>query len=478
MAYIISVDQSTSSSKAFLLNEKGIPLRNVSAAHRQSFPKPGYAEHDAGEIFANVLKAIAQVTDGIPKREIIALSIANQRETTVLWDRKTGEPLCPAIVWQDVRGSGWCKRRSSESDAVRKKTGLALSPYYSAAKAASVLAENPAFLNKELCIGTIDSYLIFRLSGGKSFYTDTSNASRTQLMNLKSLQWDQELCSFFGIAQNLLPSILPSDAVFGHTADGIPITGVMGDSHAALFGHGCHEKGTAKATYGTGSSVMLNVGPEPVFSSHGLSSSVGFTFGGQTRYVLEGNVTSSGDTLCWLRDQLGLIQDLEMLERLAASVPDTQGVFLVPAFSGLGAPYFAENARAILCGMNRNTTKAHILRAALESIAHQDADILDMMAMDTGAPIHCLHADGGASSNKLLMQLQADLVPVTVQCAASPDLSALGAGYMAGLAAGVYPNFDTLEHAVSPGAMYNPSIPEDKRVAQRLGWKQAVEKSI
>ena len=478
MAYIIAVDQSTSSSKIFLLDKRGAILKKASLAHKQSFPQPGHAEHDAAEIYANVRKGIDQVAEGIPKGRIAALSIANQRETVVFWDRKTGEPVSPAIVWQDVRGLKWCSDRTGENEAVRKKTGLALSPYYSAAKAACVLDQSPLLRTRDICIGTVDSYLIYRLTGGKSFCTDTSNASRTQLMNLKTLTWDAELCAFFGIPINFLPSILPSDAVFGRTREDIPIAGVMGDSHAALFGHGCHAKGSAKATYGTGSSVMLNVGPEPTFSGHGLSSSVGFSFRGMTQYVLEGNVTSSGDTLCWLRDQLEMISDLNQIEPLAASVNSTQGVYLVPAFSGLGAPYFAENARAILCGMNRGTTRAHILRAALESIAHQDADILDMMGKDTGTPVRCLHADGGASANKLLMQLQADLTPVKVTCAASPDLSALGAGYMAGLATGLYPSFDAVRAAGGAGETYIPSMPEDRRAGQRTQWRLAIQKSL
>jgi glycerol kinase len=478
MGYVVSVDQSTSATKAFLLDDRGLAVRAVSAPHRQSFPRPGYAEHDAEEIARNAIRLIAEITAAIAPGDIAALSITNQRETTVLWDRKTGEPLCPAIVWQDVRGADWCAKQAEHSHDIRQKTGLVLSPYYSAAKIAAALEQHQEWRQRDICVGTVDSYLIFRLTNGKSFYTDPSNASRTQLMNLRTVAWDRDLCAFFGVNPDWLAQILPSDSVFGRTEDGIPLCGVMGDSHAALYGHGCHVPGMAKATYGTGSSVMVNTGAQPVLASRGLSASVGFTAKGETCYVLEGNVTSSGDTLCWLRDQMGILPDIEKIEEIAATVDDTQGVSLVPAFSGLGAPYFREDARALLCGMNRGTTSAHILRAALESIAHQDADILEIMALETGAPIASLHADGGAAANRLLMQMQADFVPVQVQCAESADLSALGAGYMGGLAAGLYPSFDKLLAARGAGEVFMPAMDEKIRATKRRDWKMAVLKSI
>ncbi len=485
--YIAAIDQSTSASKVFLLDEKGAIIRRFSKAHQQFYPAPGYVEHDAEEIWQNVLAGLQEVLAGIDPDEVGAVAISNQRETTVLWDRKTGHPVCHAVVWQDVRAAGLVEKMASSAEMVRGKTGLALSPYYPAAKAAAVFAENPAIKQKaaagEVCFGTIDSYLMYRFTGGKVHAADVSNASRTQLLNLRTLTWDPDLFNLFGIPECALPQkILNSDAMFGVTSceglpSGIPITGVMGDSHAALFGNGCHASGQAKATYGTGSSVMLNVGEKPVFSTNGLSASVGFGWQGKVCYVLEGNVTCSGDTLIWLKDELKLIDSIGSVEEIAASVPDTQGVYLVPAFSGLGAPYFDSEARAVLCGMNRGTSRAHVLRAALESIAHQDADVLDAMTRDFGHPVEQIYADGGPTANGLLMQMQADFVPCRVNCAAASELSALGAGYMAGIAVGVYQSFDDIEQRKMKGKSYLPEMTEENRKKMRNSWKAAVEKA-
>jgi glycerol kinase len=479
--HVIAIDQSTSASKVFLLDENGEILRRFSKNHRQFYPKPGHVEHDAGEIWQHVREGVAEVSQGI--ETLVALAISNQRETTVLWNRKTGEPVCPAVVWQDVRGEGLCRALAVHERDVRIKTGLALSPYFPAAKAASVLREKPAWARMaregDLCIGTVDSYLTYRLTGRRTFQTDVSNASRTQLMDLRALAWDQGLCDLFGIPMGALPKIAPSDANFGLVEveglpQGLPIMGVMGDSHAALFGQGCHEKGMAKATYGTGSSVMMNIGPEPMLSGAGLSTSVGYGFQGQTCYVLEGNVTCSGDTLCWLRDELGLIADVAEAEALAATVPDTQGVYLVPAFSGLGAPHNDGNARALLWGMNRGTTRAHIARAALESMAYQDADIIRAMERDMGSRLSELRADGGPTQNRLLMQFQADLLNCPVQCAAASELSALGAGYMAGMTLGLYQDRGSLGRG--RGGRYVPGRDGLWREAALGGWQAAMKR--
>lgn len=464
-AYIVAIDQSTSASKAFLLDEAGQVVRSASLAHGQHYPQPGYVEHDAQEIFRNVEAVLAEVTEGVTPA---ALALCNQRETTVIWDRETGEPLCPAIVWQDVRAAAWCAERMAMNESVRGKTGISLSPYYSAAKAAFALAAHPEW-RARACVGTVDSFLIYRLTGGQVFKTDVSNASRTQLMNLDTLSWDEELCGFFGIPMDCLPEIVPSDAQFGETAQGIPIIGVMGDSHAALFGQGCLRQGMAKATYGTGSSVMLNIGHTPVPPPDGLCTSVGFGFAGETCYVLEGNVISCGDTLQWLISELGLFENVEEITRLAGTVTDTQGVTLVPAFSGLGAPYQREDARALLCGMSRSTNRAHIARAALASIALQDVAVIRAM----GESLSELRVDGGPTKNALLMQMQADLLGSPVQCTAQSELSAIGVGLMAGLTLGIYK-----EHIHVPAARYQPATTPVARDTAFAQWQHAISKAI
>ena len=475
MKYVIAVDQSTSATKALLIDENGAALRRESLNHRQYYPAPGRVEHDAEEIYQNALKVIAKAAEGINPADIASIAIANQRETTVLWDRATGKPLCHALVWQDVRAEALCDSLSDGAAMVLDATGLMLSPYYSAAKAAHAVRE---YGLTDYCLGTIDSYLVYRLTGGRVFATDVSNASRTQLMNLTQLRWDRDVCKLFGIPESSLPEIRHSDASFGATAvpgipQGLTITGVVGDSHASLYGQGCHEAGMVKTSYGTGSSIMMNVGETPVRSTTGLSASVGYGFKGKVCYVLEGNITCSADTLIWLRDQLELFPDLKTLDHLAETVPDAGGVQLVPAFSGLGAPYFDTSARAILSGMNRGTTRAHVARAALESIAQQNADVLDAMAADLKAPVSVLSADGGGTVNRLLMQLQADLVPCRVKVAAHPDLTAMGAGLMSGQSAGLF------DHFIPSGlaAEYAPQMPEDARAALRAAWAAAVRRT-
>ncbi len=475
MKYVIAVDQSTSATKALLIDERGAAIRRESLPHKQHYPAPGYVEHDAEEIFQNALRVIAKAAEGIEAKDIASVAVANQRETTVLWERGTGKPLCRALVWQDVRAEALCAGLSHAAQMVEEATGLMLSPYYSAAKAAHAIRE---YALTDYCLGTIDSYLVYRLTGGKVFATDVSNASRTQLMNLKNLSWDPRLSELFGIRESALPEIRHSDAAYGFTnAPGIPrgiaITGVLGDSHASLYGQGCHAAGMVKTSYGTGSSIMMNVGASPVRSTSGLSSSVGYGAKGSVCYVLEGNITCSADTLVWLRDQLELFPDLATLDRLAETVPDTGGVQLVPAFSGLGAPYFDTAARAILSGLSRGTTRAHVARAALLSIAQQNADVLDAMARDLKAPVSVLSADGGGTVNKLLMQMQADLTPCRVKVAAHPDLTAMGAGLMSGQAAGIFGDF--IESA--PAAEYAPEMAEDARRALRSRWADAVRRA-
>ncbi len=478
--YIVSIDQSTSASKVFLMDSRGKLARRFSVRHKQYYPKPGWAEHDADEIWHNVSRGLREVTEGLDPRRLAAVSVTNQRETTVFWDRATGAPVRPAIVWQDVRGSQLCAELAQNSDIVRKRTGLSLSPYYSAAKAAYALRADASLRARaesgDICIGTVDSFLIHRLTGGRRFATDMSNASRTQLFSLDSLAWDNSLCRIFGIPVCSLADILPSDGDFGFTdceclPNGIPVTGVLGDSHASLFGHGCTETGMTKTSYGTGSSVMMNVGDRPVSPRDGLSCSVGYCCGGRACYVLEGNITCSGDTLNWLCEQAELCSSAAEVESVSASVPDTGGVYLVPAFSGLGAPYFDSGARAAIIGMNRATTRAHIVRAALESMAYQNADVAEVMAENAGSRLTALHADGGGSRNGLLMQFQADLLGCDVLCASCEELSAVGAGLMAGLATGFITDASA---CLATDREYRARISPDERSDRMAGWRAAV----
>lgn len=484
--YIAALDQSTSASKAFLLDEQGCIVARASRPHRLYYPADGYVEQDAEEIYQNVLLVLREVLGEHPAAEISAIALCNQRETTVFWDRDTGRPLRHTVVWQDARAEGLTLRLHDHADEVRRVTGLVLSPYYPAAKIAAVLEEEPELGQRmragNACVGTVDSYLIYRLTGGASFLTDASNAGRTQLASLTAQAWHEPLCRLFGVPLCALPRIVSSDADFGRTAcsglpAGIAITGVMGDSHAALFGQGCVQPGQAKATFGTGSSIMMNTGNTPAQADGTLSVCVGYQFQGRICYALEGNITHSGDTLNWLKDELGLIRDANEAEALAATVKREAGLYLVPAFSGLGAPYFEGSARAMLCGIGRGTTRAHIARAALESIAYQAADVLSAMERLTHQPIRCLMVDGAPTRNAALMQFLANLLGTPVQCAAASELSALGAGYMAGITSGVYKDLASIAARQHPAPRYQPD-PAFPAAEALSGWRDAVRRCL
>lgn len=480
MKYIVAIDQSTSASKAFLVDESGAIVRRASLPHKQYYPAPGRVEHDAAEIWRNVETIIAEVSAGMRSEDIACTAISNQRETTVVWDAATGEPVCPAIVWQDVRGEAACRELAEHAEHIHKVTGLTLSPYFPAGKLRALFQENPEILRRaekgELKLGTIDSYLVYRMTG--NHLTDTTNASRTQLMDLEKLAWDDGLLELFGIPKCMMPeSILHADDIFG-SYKGMTVTGVLGDSHAALYGQGCHKPGMAKATYGTGSSVMMNVGDAPVISREGLSASVAFSAEGKTSYALEGNVTCSGDTLVWLCDTLGMFESPNQIEELAAAVENAQGVNLIPAFAGLGAPYFDSDARAILCGMSRGTTKAHIAYAALASIAQQDADILEIMQKESGHAAGQLFADGGATRNAILMQMQADYADCTIKCAPASELSALGAAYIGGVKTGVFKDFESIPARSAQGKTYEAKLTESERNEIRDAWKADVRRTL
>lgn len=479
MSYIIVIDQSTSGTKAALMDEGVQLVRSLRLPHKQYYPAPGHVEHDAEEIWQNTEKLLSELAATVDPRDIAGIGIANQRETVVIWERVSGKPVHRAMVWQDVRAESIMSMFNHGEQSVWERTGLKLSPYYSAAKAAAFFLENSDFheaaYRGELCVGTIDSYLLYRLTDGKSYKTDYSNASRTQLFNITKLNWDEELCSLFNIPMCCLPQVCDSDSLFGTVAsvkglEGVPVVAMLGDSSASFYGHGCIEQGMTKSSYGTGSSVMMNIGRSPMLSNNGLSTSVAFSQGGVPSYILEGNIICSADTLVWLKDSLQLVSTMESFYE-AATVTDTQGVYLVPAFAGLGAPWFDENARAILYGMNRGTTRAHVLRAALASIAHQNADVLEAMERDSGKKPVMLRVDGGGSINSLLMQMQSDYIDCPVAAAKEKELTLRGITLLAGEKLSM---FDAKQFKAEYTRVYEPQMSAAERKAERSGWIDAI----
>ena len=440
MQRIIAIDQSTSSTKALLFDEQCHMLARTNVDHKQYYPQTGWVEHDAEEIYQNMIAAIRQ----LPLQEEAAYSIAltNQRETAVVWNKTTGKPIANAVVWQDTRGAELCRqlRADGKAELVMAKSGLLIDPNFSAS-GIKWLLDNTAGARElcsrgELLMGTIDTWLIWKLTGGKVHATDYTNASRTMLFNIHTLDWDDDLLQLFDIPRNMLPELKPCDALYGETtceglfSSPIQIAGVLGDSHGALVGQMCFERGSGKVTYGTGSSVMVNIGEEPLAAPEGLVTSVGFSAFGKTYYGYEGNIYSTGATLKWIADQLQLVGHPAEMEALATSVADNGGVYIVPAFSGLGAPWWQSNVKGAVFGLTFATTKAHFLRAALESIAYQIKDLVDVMAQATGGSLKEIAADGGPTKNQFLMQFQADMLNTSVVCTEVDDASALGAVIM------------------------------------------------
>ncbi|MDG0809862.1 glycerol kinase GlpK [Cohnella rhizosphaerae] len=485
--YILAVDQSTAGTKALLVDRSGRVVAKRSAEHRQMYPKPGWVEHDPLEIYDNVKRTVREALKlaGIEPAALAAIAITNQRETAVVWDRETGLPVYNAIVWQCQRTADRCEalRAAGQERTVRSKTGLMLDPYFSAAKWDWVLTHvesaKPLLAQGRLLAGTIDSWLIWKLTGGKTHATDYTNASRTSLFNIHTLDWDDELCGLFGVPRAMLPEVKFSDDAYGYTDDAdlfparLPICGVIGDSQGALFGQLCLEPGMAKATYGTGTSVLMNTGERPVVSDNGLVTAIAWGKGGQVTYALEAVIRSSGDSVKWVRDNLGLFDSFEELDTMLRQTPDNEGVYLVPAFVGLGAPYWDPYARAAIVGMSRATGKGHIVRAAVESIAYQVRDAAELMARETGIPLKKLHADGGASGNPLLMQFQADLLNLAVSRSAVAELSAMGAVYMAGLGAGCWTSLDEIARFGAAGQPYAPAMDAAERERLYAGWQKA-----
>ncbi len=501
MDYLLALDQGTTSSRAIVFDQDGRVVVLAQREFTQHFPQPGWVEHDAREIWATQLavareclqKLAAQAGVDSARVGIKAVGITNQRETTVLWDRATGQPVAPAIVWQDRRTTARCEalRRSGKTGLIQRKTGLVLDAYFSATKLEWLLDQVPGVRARaeagELAFGTVDTWLIWNLTGGQVHATDPSNASRTLLMNIHTLRWDDELLRLFNIPRALLPSIVPSSGVLGETVAellgrAIPIAGVAGDQQAATFGQACFAPGMAKNTYGTGCFMLMNTGNSAVNSRNRLLTTVGWQGPAdagklRTAYCLEGSVFMAGATVQWLRDSLQIIESAAQVEPLADSVPDTGDVYLVPAFAGLGAPDWDGRARGTLIGLTRGTTRAHIARAALEAIALQSADLFGAMVRDAGIALTELRVDGGASRNDLLMQMQSDFLGVPVVRPRVTETTALGAAYLAGLAAGVWAGGEAIARQWSVDQIFEPRLTEPARRARLDRWREAVERS-
>ena len=489
---IITIDQSTSSTKAFLFDEQCHVLARTNVDHKQYYPQTGWVEHDAEEIYDNMVEAIRQLIQSThlsPLTSQLSLAITNQRETVVVWNKLTGKPIANAIVWQDTRGAELCRflRSKGKARMVFDKSGLLIDPNFSATGVKWLLdnveGARDAANRGELVMGTIDTWLIWKLTEGKVFATDTTNASRTMLFNIHTMQWDDDLLELFDIPLSMMPEVRPCDAIFGETTcEGvfdkpIQIAGVLGDSHGALVGQMCFEKGSGKVTYGTGSSVIVNIGEEPKTAPEGLVTSVGFSALGRTWYGYEGNIYSTGATLKWISDQLRLVGHPSEMEALATSVEDNGGVYIVPAFSGLGAPWWKSDIKGGVLGLTFATTKAHFLRAGLESIAYQIKDLVDVMSRATGGRLSEICADGGPTKNKFLMQFQATILDTPVVCTEVDDASALGAVIMNGFARGLWHSFDEVTGFRVVTQTYQPEN-DPARFSLYQGWRNAVNQLI
>ena len=482
MNYVLSIDQSTQGTKALLLDGNGKLIARKDLPHEQKISDQGWVSHDPMEIYRNMISVARQVIfdSGIEKERIAAVGISNQRETSLVWDRDTGLPVADAVVWQCARAQEICERPAikAQTEKIRQKTGMQLSPYFPAAKIAWLLENAPGIENKTLCAGTIDSWLIYKLTGGKSLKTDYSNASRTQLFNIHTLAWDEEICKLFGIPTEILPEVCMSDSNFGETdfegflPKPIPIHGVLGDSHGALFGQGCVKPGMGKATYGTGSSVMMNIGETPVLSESGVVTSLAWGMDGKVEYVLEGNINYTGAVTTWIVSDVHLLDSPKEAGQIALEADPEDGTYLVPAFTGLGAPYWNSDARAMFCGMSRTTGRAELVKAAEECIAYQIADVVEAMNTAAPTPLTELRADGGPTRDKYLMQFQSDILHLPISIPENEELSGMGAGYCAGIAAGIYPR-DIADRLHRSG--YTPQKGQDWIDKHFGGWKQAVQ---
>ena len=489
--YIMALDSGTTSNRCILFNHAGEVCSIAQKEFTQIFPQPGWVEHDADEIFSTQLEVARQAMAniGATAADIAAIGITNQRETTVVWNKATGRPICNAIVWQCRRTAQYCDSLSKQGlvDTIRQKTGLVIDPYFSGTKIRWILENIPGARelaeNGELLFGTVETWLIWKLSGGKVHVTDYSNASRTMLFNINTLQWDEEILHLLDIPASMLPKAVPSSGIYGHTSAQffgapIPIAGAAGDQQAALFGQACFDPGDSKCTYGTGAFLLMNTGETPIFSRNGLVTTIAWGLNGKVNYALEGSIFVAGAAIQWLRDQLRFIESAVDSEYMAQKVSDTNGCYVVPAFAGLGAPHWAAYARGSILGLTRGVNKYHIIRATLDSIVYQTNDVLSAMESDSGISLSALKVDGGASANNYLMQTQADISDAPVLRPACVETTAMGAAYLAGLAVGYWAGTEEIRKNWCVDRRFAPNIPDSLREKRIRGWKKAVECSL
>ncbi len=490
-SHILAIDQGTTSTRAIVFDEEARPVASAQVELEQFFPEPGWVEHDATEILGSTISVCRQAVEraGLELDEITGIGIANQRETTVVWERDTGRPLANAIVWQCRRTAQRCAElvRDGRSGDIRTRTGLVVDAYFSATKLEWLLDRIPNGRQRaedgDICFGTIDTWLLYRLTGGRDFFTDVTNAARTMLLNIHDLEWDETLLDLFGVPIEMMPEIRPSASEFGLTdpavfGAAVPIAGMAGDQQAALFGQACFRAGMSKCTYGTGAFLLTNTGNRPADSENGLLTTLAWQLGGNRTYAIEGSIFNTGGTAQWLRDGLGIVLDVAETDELARVVESNEGVYLVPAFVGLGAPYWDPDARGTITGLTRGTGTPHIARAALESTAYQVRDVLQAVTADTGRnPSGPLRVDGGQTANTFLMQFQADILDREIEVAPIPETTALGAAFLAGLTLGVWDGEADLEHYWTPSATYEPQMRYTQRSSLYDGWRQAVKQA-
>jgi glycerol kinase len=488
--YILAIDQGTTGSRAILFDAAGKVVASAYREFKQYFPKPGWVEHDAEEIWRSCETVIREMIrkSRVAPEEILAIGITNQRETTVMWDRKTSRPVHRAIVWQCRRTANLCCAHKKREPLIRKKTGLVLDPYFSGTKIRWLLDNVPGLRQRaargEIAFGTIDSWLIWKLTGGSSHVTDLTNASRTLLLNIRTKKWDPELLRIFKVPAEVLPKLRPSGSVFGYTQNiaglpaNIPIAGVMGDQQAALYGQGCYKSGTSKNTYGTGCFIMMNTGGKLVFSKEGLLTTLASDFKGQPVYALEGAVFIAGAVVQWLRDGLKVIRSSSETEKIIRGLKDTGGVYVVPAFVGLGAPYWKSEARGLITGITRGTGTAHLVRACLESIVYQTRDVFDLMQKTFDGKIRELKVDGGACRNNFLMQFQSDILGIKIFRPKVVELTARGVAHLAGVTMGLWKSSHDLKKQHQVDRIFIPSMKPGKRARLYQGWLDAIERTM
>ena len=490
--YVVSLDQGTTSSRAIIFNHDGDIVGSSQREFTQYYPQPGWVEHDPMEIWGTQSSVLTEVLakTNIRSDEVAALGITNQRETVVVWDKETGTPVYNAIVWQCRRTTDICEqlRRDGMEELIRKTTGLVLDAYFSGTKVKWILDNVEGARERaekgELLFGTIDTWLTWKLTGGRAHVTDVTNASRTMMFDINKLEWDETMLEALGVPRSMLPEVKSSSEIYGQTNIGgkggtrIPVAGMAGDQQAALFGQMCHEKGMAKNTYGTGCFLLMNTGEEPVKSENGLLTTIACGYNGKVTYALEGSVFMGGASVQWLRDELGLVRDAADTEYYASKVKDTNGVYVVPAFVGLGAPYWDPYARGSIFGLTRGSNRSHIIRATLEAVAYQSRDLIEAMQQDSGIEMTQLRVDGGAVANNFLMQFQSDILNSNVVRPTVTESTAAGSAYLAGLAVGFWDNIDELKDKVGVDCTYTPAMNEEDRAGLYKGWKKAVERSL